>query len=102
MAGLSNVGVNAYVVSGMGGVSVLVSVGVAEASNVGVSVAGGSNVGVSPGGGSNVGVSMAGEAMFVPGEPHENKNRHSTTNSETKKVLDFIFYRLNLLSIRKI
>ena len=81
----------------MGGGSVLVGVAVAEGSAVGVSVAGGSAVGVSLAGGSSVGVSLVGKAMFVPGEPHENKNRHSTTNSETKRVLDLIFHRLNCI-----
>jgi hypothetical protein len=64
----------------MGGVSVPVSVGVAEAGNVEVPV----------GGWANMGVPVAEEVTCVPGEPHENNNRHRTANAETKRVLDFI------------
>ena len=69
----------------MGGVSVLVSVAVAEAGNVGVAV----------GGRSDVGVLVAEKVTGVAGTPHENKNRHNTANSKTKRVLDFILHRLN-------
>jgi hypothetical protein len=93
------VGVNKYGVGGIGGIPVSVGVGVADVSNVGVSVGVGvadvSNVGVSVGGGSNVGVSAAGKVTCVPGKLHENSNRHSTANFETRSNLVFIPNLLN-------
>jgi hypothetical protein len=80
-----NVGVNKYGVGGIGGVPVSVGVGVADVSNVGVSV----------GGGSNVGVSVAGKVTWVSGKLHENNNRHSTANFETRRNLAFIPDLLN-------
>ena len=61
--------------------------------NVGVTVAGSGTVSV--GGGTEVGVSVANGGTSVPGKPHENKNRHSTNNFATKRVLDFISHHLN-------
>ena len=95
MAGPANVGINTRGVGRMGAVSVSVSVGVAEGSSVGVSVGGSVNVGVAVRGKANVGVPVAGKIACVPGKPHENKNRPSTTNSRMNSFLDFILHHLN-------
>jgi hypothetical protein len=78
------VGVNEYGAGGMGGVSVLVSVDGAKVGNVGVLV----------GCTTNWGVPVAGIVTCVPEKLHEDKNRHSTANFETKNNLDFIPHRL--------
>ena len=117
IAGPARVGVNEIGVGGLEGVSVEVSVGVAEGEDVGVSldvsvdvaegedvgvsldmsvdVAEGEAVGVSVGIGSNVGVAVAGRVATIPCKPHEHNNRHNPANAETKRVLDLILHRLN-------